>query len=152
MPRAEFQKEAHERLAKDFASYGYTTPSNRARFSESQRRPLDLLEMAVQRTRLRLLSITELFHEVCLPYKLWDLCLQLLHASKHEDSELVARLWRSLIYRYCCDTTISTHASMHGFTSSSRQSSEFLSCRNVISSYCLRCFQDRAGVGRYGGE
>jgi hypothetical protein len=97
---AVFQQQALMKLAAEFDSYNYTTPASRARYSDSQRRPLDLMEQAVVTCRFKLLSITELFHEICSPYKLWDVCLLLLHASKHDDSDLVGRLWRSLIFRY----------------------------------------------------
>ena len=95
-----YQQEAYNKLSEEFASYNYTTPANRMKFSESQRKPLDLMERAVARAHYKLLTITELFHELCLPYKLWEVCLLLLHVSKHEDPELMSRLWRSLIYRY----------------------------------------------------
>jgi hypothetical protein len=93
------QLTAHEQLADQFASYGYNTPANRAKFSEGQRRSLDLMERAVQRVQLRLLPITALFHDICNPYKLWDICLLILGVSKHDDPALVARLWLSFIYR-----------------------------------------------------
>lgn len=95
-----YQERALKELSEEFSGYNYTSAAARARFSEGQRRSLDLMERAVQRCRLSLLPITDLFHEVCLPYKLWALCLLILHVSKHEDGELVAKLWRSLIYRY----------------------------------------------------
>ncbi len=92
---------AHSKLSADFNSYNYSS-ANTARmlsFTESQRRQLDLMERAVHRLGFQLLAITELFHEVCLLYKLWEVCLLLLHISRHEDHDLVARLWRSVIYR-----------------------------------------------------
>ena len=70
----------------------------------------------MQRSRLRLLPITELFHEICLPYKLWDLCLLILHVSKHEDSELVNKLWRSLIYRFVFLNSIHVFNLFHPYT------------------------------------
>lgn len=94
-----YQQQALTKLAEEFAGYNYSSASSRARFSEGQRRSLDLMERAVQRSRFRLLPITDLFHEICLPYKLWDLCLLILHVSKHEDGDLVTKLWRSLIFR-----------------------------------------------------
>lgn len=95
-----YQQQALAKLAEEFAGYNYTSSSNRNRYSEGQRRSLDLMEEAVRRSRFLLLPITDLFHDICLPYKLWDLCLLILHVSKHEDGDLVAKLWRSLIYRY----------------------------------------------------
>jgi len=96
---AVYQQQAHAALADEFAGFSNSS-SSRAGYTDGQRRSLDLLERAVQRSRFCLLPITELFHEICLPYKLWDLCLLILHVSKHDDSDLVAKLWRSLIYRY----------------------------------------------------
>ena len=95
-----YQHQAQCALAVQFAGYNYSTPAHRAKFSEGQRRSLDLLERAVLRTQNKLLTISELFHDICTPYKLWDTCLLILHASKHEDAELASRLWRSYIYRY----------------------------------------------------
>eukprot|EP00601_Ochromonadales_sp_CCMP2298_P025617 CAMPEP_0173290756 /NCGR_PEP_ID=MMETSP1143-20121109/11746_1 /TAXON_ID=483371 /ORGANISM="non described non described, Strain CCMP2298" /LENGTH=1044 /DNA_ID=CAMNT_0014229861 /DNA_START=142 /DNA_END=3271 /DNA_ORIENTATION=- len=96
---AAHQQMAHLQLGAEFSSYNYTTPANRSRFSEAERRPLDLLERVVHQSQYQLMSITQLFHEVCTPYKLWELCLLLLHISKHDDADLMARLWRSLIFR-----------------------------------------------------
>jgi len=61
---------------------------------------LDIMERNVHRLRFKLLGITELYHDICGPYKLWDVSLLLLNASKTGDHDLVAKLWRSLIYRY----------------------------------------------------
>ena len=94
-----FQQLAHSKLSEEFVSYNYTSHSNRMKYTENQRRDLDLMERVVTKANMKLLSITELFREVCLPYKLWDVCLLLLHVSKHDEVELIARLWRSLIYR-----------------------------------------------------
>lgn len=94
-----FQEQAGAKLSEEFGGYQYSTSSDRAKFTESQRRSLDAMQAAVQRVRCKLLSISELFHEVCLPYKLWDLCLLILHVSKHSDADLIARLWKSFIYR-----------------------------------------------------
>jgi hypothetical protein len=88
-------------LAEQFAGYQYTSPASRAQYSEGQRRSLELLEQTVQRVLSKLLPITELFHDVCMPYKLWDVSLLILNASKHDDAQLIARLWRSFIFRYC---------------------------------------------------
>jgi hypothetical protein len=65
---------------------------------------LDIMERNAHRLRFKLLGITELYHDICGPYKLWDVSLLLLNASKTGDHDLVAKLWRSLIYRcysYC---------------------------------------------------
>lgn len=99
-----FQEQAGAKLSEEFGGYSYASAGDRAKYTESQRRSLDAMQAAVQRVRFKLLSISELFHEVCLPYKLWDLCLLILHVSKHSDTDLIARLWRSFIYRYfrCC--------------------------------------------------
>lgn len=104
-----YQQQAHAALAEEFAGYNNSS-SSRARYTDGQRRSLDLLDRAVQRSRFCLLPITELFHEICLPYKLWDLCLLILHVSKHDDSDLVAKLWRSIIYRYVllADSSLAT--------------------------------------------
>lgn len=71
----------------------------RTRFTENQRKQLNHMEGIIFKLSYKLINITELFTEVCIPYKLWDVCLLLLHASKTEDEELVIRLWRSIIYR-----------------------------------------------------
>ena len=55
-----YQQQAHAKLAEEFAGYNYSSSAaGRARYSEGQRRSLDLLERAVQRSRFRLLPITE---------------------------------------------------------------------------------------------
>jgi uncharacterized protein (DUF488 family) len=96
---AGYQEEAAQQLADQLAAYGNVTAAVRARYNESQRRSLDALEKAVQKVQHKLVPISELFHEVCMPYKLWDVSLLILNASKHDDVELIARLWRSFIYR-----------------------------------------------------
>ncbi len=105
---ADYQLLAYTRLSADFASYHYSSAPgsgvDRLSYTESQRRQLDLMERIVRRLRGELLGITELFHEVCLAYKLWDVCLLLLHISRHDDHDMVARLWRSFIYRYVCNS------------------------------------------------
>ena len=60
---------------------------------------LEIMESNVYRLKYKLLTISELYHDICVPYKLWDISLLLLHASKSGDLDLVAKLWRSLIYR-----------------------------------------------------
>lgn len=97
---AGYQLEASQQLGEQLRAYGAVTAAARARYSEGQRRSLDMLERAVQKVQNQLVPITDLFHEICMPYKLWDVSLLVLHASKHDDEELVARLWRSFIYRW----------------------------------------------------
>jgi hypothetical protein len=101
---AEFQFLAHGMLAEDFHSYGFSSAAasnaaSRGKFTDSQRRQLEAMEDIVNRLHTKLMGITELFHEVCLPYRLWDVALRLLHVSRQEDADLVARLWRSFIFR-----------------------------------------------------
>jgi hypothetical protein len=60
---------------------------------------LEQLNRTVRSIRYKLIDITQLFSVVCIPYKLWDLCLKIMNASHTDDYELAVRLWRSIIYR-----------------------------------------------------
>lgn len=95
------QEQASAQLSEEFSGYNYSSASasERAKYTESQRRSLDAMQGAVRLVRFKLLTISELFHEVCQPYKQWDLCLLILHVSKHSDADLIVRLWRSFIFR-----------------------------------------------------
>ncbi len=53
----------------------------------------------VRKLKLKLLTISELFNEVCVTYNMWDMSLRLLQISNTVDEELIAKLWRSFIYR-----------------------------------------------------
>eukprot|EP01036_Dinobryon_divergens_P035759 gene35759-46399_t len=43
----------------------------------------------VRKLQLKLLSISELYHDICQPYKLWDVSLRLLHAARSADHDLI---------------------------------------------------------------
>jgi hypothetical protein len=53
----------------------------------------------IHRVHTQLMTISDIFNLVTQPFKLWDFSLLLLQISKHEDLELMNRLWRSIIYR-----------------------------------------------------
>jgi len=76
---------------------------NYIQYNENQRRQLDKMEKAVYHTLNKLLTIAELFHDICLPYKKWDICILLLYSSKNQNLELIKKLWKSLIYRIVPD-------------------------------------------------
>jgi hypothetical protein len=46
-----------------------------------------------------LVSVSELYNKATEPYKLWELSLMILHTCKHDDAELINKLWLSIIYR-----------------------------------------------------
>lgn len=58
-----------------------------------------LLESTVQRMSRHLIDISELYNKITEPYKLWDASLMILAVSQHDDPALIAKLWRSVIYR-----------------------------------------------------
>ena len=84
--------------------YTYIQAQAKGKYTESQRAQVDKMGSSVHRLQVNLLSIMELFHEVCMPYRLWDVALMLLNTAKVEDDDLVAKLWRSLIYRIVPET------------------------------------------------
>jgi hypothetical protein len=95
---AEYQQSAHSTLAYDLQQ----SKEELARSGGGSAATLNQiaqLERTVGTLKTKLIDITQLFSVVCLPYKLWEICLKLLHASNSEDPDLTARLWRSLIYR-----------------------------------------------------
>lgn len=95
---AEYQQSAYTTLA----NYYQERKEQLARTgggSAASQAEQDSLRRTVHSLRYKLVDISQLFGVVCLPYKLWELCIKLLHASNSEDPELTARLWRSLIYR-----------------------------------------------------
>jgi len=61
------------------------------------------METTVHRVQFQLLTIAELYHDICLPYKKWDVCILLLHSSKNQNIEMIKKLWRSIIYRIVPD-------------------------------------------------
>lgn len=89
---------AYKKLQDDFNSYHFSA-ATRNRFDAAHARQLEQMERQVHRLRFQLVGITELFCE-CMLYRLWDVCLLLVKISKHNDQDLIARLWRSFIYRY----------------------------------------------------
>lgn len=95
---ADYQLMANERLVADFNSYGYEG-AGRAKYSDAQRRHLDVMAEHVHKLGYRLLDVNTLFHEMCLRYRQWDICIMLIHVCGIQDADLLARLWRSFIYR-----------------------------------------------------
>ena len=93
----EYQQMAHARLEADVS--GYLDSSQEVVLTEQQRRQVQQMHRAEERCRSQLLGVTELFQDICLPYKLWEACLLLLHVSKHDGLDLILRLWRSIVYR-----------------------------------------------------
>ena len=68
-------------------------------FNENQLRSLDALGDIVEQLQWKLFSISDLFNEVALPRKLWEIGLLLLHATRTENAPLAVQLLRSIIYR-----------------------------------------------------
>ena len=62
-------------------------------------RQKSLLESTVQRMGQHLIDISELYNKITEPYKLWEASLMILAISQHDDPALLAKLWRSVIYR-----------------------------------------------------
>lgn len=99
---AEYQHMAWEKLSAEFSEFQYDSAnaSSRAKYSEAQRRQLDAMQQHVRKLHFKLLDVNALFHDVCLRYRLWDICIMLIHVCGIQDTELLTRLWRSFIYRY----------------------------------------------------
>eukprot|EP00981_Chlorochromonas_danica_P004316 scaffold867_cov176-Ochromonas_danica.AAC.3 len=98
---ADYQKRAYDRLALEFSGYNYDSanPASRNQYSETERRGLDTMQQHVFKLQLKLLDVNTLFHEICLRYRMWDICIMLIHVCAIQDFNLLARLWRSFIYR-----------------------------------------------------
>lgn len=98
---AEFQRSIYSALSADLeAIYSFGQV-----YEGAQKREIDALANLVQSLKFRLKSMSELFLQATEPYKLWDISLQLLFAAKSDDSALIARLWKSVIYRIIPDNS-----------------------------------------------
>ncbi len=53
----------------------------------------------VLKLQWKLVTISELFNDIALPRKLWEICLLLLHATHTDNPQLALKLLRSIIYR-----------------------------------------------------
>jgi hypothetical protein len=92
--------ELQQRLSDSRSLHGqYASQSSQASLESKTSENISIMEQNVHKLRFKLLTISELYHEICVPYKLWDISLLLLHASKSGEAELIAKLWRSFIYR-----------------------------------------------------
>ena len=69
-----------------------------AGYSETQARELQHLQGVVRELFLGVKSLSELYR-TCDTYKLWELCLRLLHVSRNDNVNLIQTLYRSIIYR-----------------------------------------------------
>ena len=96
---AEFQRAAYIALNSELEAINVANSN----YDAQHRRGIDALASLVKSLRYSVKSISELYLEVAEPYKLWDLSLQLLFATKSEDYSLIVRLWRSVIYRIVPD-------------------------------------------------
>ena len=52
------------------------------------------------RLRFTMLDLTEIYQSACTPYYLWNLALFIIQFSQLDDASRVAKLWKSIIYRY----------------------------------------------------
>lgn len=104
---AEFQREIANKLDEDYKQYqvvassSSSTGTGRAahQYSENTTQQLKAMKDWVRKLKLKLMTISELFNEVCVEYNMWDMSLRLLQMSNTVDEELISRLWRSFIYR-----------------------------------------------------
>ena len=90
-----FQSLAEVQLSNDF-NFSRSVKNS---YNENQMRKLQRMEQSANRLKYKLLTITELYNDICEPYRFWDISLLLINASKLDNAELIAKLWRSLIYR-----------------------------------------------------
>eukprot|EP01038_Epipyxis_sp_PR26KG_P007824 gene7824-10628_t len=96
---AEYQQRAYDMVSNDFESLQGTLHT----LNELQQRNFKQMQETVHKLKYTLLSITILYNDVSVPYKLWEVCLMLLHASKTSNPDMVKRLWKSIIYRLVPD-------------------------------------------------
>jgi hypothetical protein len=61
---------------------------------------LNALEEMIKKLENELFTISNLFNDVSLPFKLWELGLCLIHYSGLNAPDAAKKLWRSVIYRY----------------------------------------------------
>ena len=66
---ARFQLMAFEQLDQDFQDLESHRSKSRTPYSASQKRSMETLSAVAVRLRLKLVGISELFNEICLPYK-----------------------------------------------------------------------------------
>lgn len=67
--------------------------------SGDAKKQLDNLNSVLTRISSQLVDVSYLYNSVTEPYKLWEYSLLVLFICKHDDSALVSRLWRSIIFR-----------------------------------------------------
>ena len=66
---ARYQLTAFEHLDRDFQDLESHRSKSRTPYSASQKRSMETLSAVAVRLRLKLVGISELFNEICLPYK-----------------------------------------------------------------------------------
>lgn len=76
----------------------FDVPNLRDRYDEKTIRELETMEENINKLKFQLVNITSLY-EVSQRYRLWDYNLLILQLSKQNDSEMIAKLWKSYIYR-----------------------------------------------------
>lgn len=93
---AEYQQLVAEKLDADFQRYDFQ--NKRSSYSGASLKQLEDMEKNVMALQNRCLDISTLFN-MCTIYKMWEVCLRLLHASRTNDMNIIVRYWRSFLYR-----------------------------------------------------
>jgi hypothetical protein len=105
---ARFQQMAYEQLNRDYQdleSHRIETQRSGSRageeapMSESQKRSMDALSDIILKLKVKLVSISSLFNDIAMPYKLWEISLLLMHTTRTDNPQLAMKLLRSIIYR-----------------------------------------------------
>ncbi len=81
------------------SSSSAVSSSNVVVVSGDAKKQLDNLNSVLARISSQLVDVSYLYNSVTEPYKLWEYSLLVLFICKHDDSALVSRLWRSIIFR-----------------------------------------------------
>lgn len=89
-----YQIEAYNEVKVRQSEYQYNRNSAEPSAAEVNN-ILNVLEM-------KLMSISDLFNDVLLPFNLWTLALGLLQHSGLDAPDAVRKLWKSIVYRYVC--------------------------------------------------
>jgi hypothetical protein len=90
---------AYEQLSSDYGSL----QGQRHNGEEAHSRCIQSLGIVIRKLQTKLLSISELFNDVSMPYRLWDVCLLLMHTTHTHNPQLGLKLIRSIVFRIIPD-------------------------------------------------
>lgn len=82
-------------------------PTSSSSYTEAQMKEVDNMAALVHSLRFELKTISELFCLATDPYKLFDLSLRIIHVARNSDTQLINKLWKSLLYRLVPEKAVS---------------------------------------------